>query len=333
MATDAGRAIVTENLTKVFHGRTVALHGVNLELEPASALGILGQNGAGKTTLVKLLLGLHVPTAGRVKVFGQTMSPSAAQLRRRMGYLPADPKFPPGMSTIDYLDFVGRLHGIGWRTRRARVASLLHAVELLRHTGDPATRLSTGHRARLAIAASLINDPDILIWDEPAQGLDPEARRGMLELMKTLSQSKTLLLCSHNLVELQEVCSAALVLHDGKAIFHGPIEELQGAMRPGELELCVTGDRKEITEAFKIIQKYQELESASLNRNLITIRIRPDVSHMTLLANVLVTLADKQIELADLRIAGGQTEQAIVQLRQRETGRGISRATETLAAA
>src|SRR4051794_3758044 len=114
------KAVLTESLTKIYQHRHIALNCVDLAVDRGAVLGILGQNGAGKTTLVKLLLGLQAPTAGRVYILGRHMSPNAAALRSRIGYLPADPRFPHGMTAIQYLDFVGRLHGLLRKTRRPR---------------------------------------------------------------------------------------------------------------------------------------------------------------------------------------------------------------------
>jgi len=124
-------------LTKIYQNRQIALNDVTLKLEPGHVLGLLGHNGAGKTTLLRLILGLHRPTAGWVRVFGQIMSPNAAALRRRIGYIPTNPQFPLGMSPISYLDYVARLFGIPAQARKPRLASLIRAVDLLK---SPATR-------------------------------------------------------------------------------------------------------------------------------------------------------------------------------------------------
>lgn len=331
MADEVGTVINTESLTKIYHGRQIALNCVDLQVEAGTVLGILGSNGAGKTTLVRLLMGLQVPTAGKVTILGQRMGPNAAALRRRIGFLSGDPKFPPQMSAIDYLDFVGRLSGLTHRYRRPRLASLLRAVDLLRVAGDPIRGYSAGMRTRLAIAASLINDPELLIWDEPSQGLDPEARRSMLQLMRNLSESKTLLLCSHNLTEIQDVCTRAIVMHQGQIIFNGELEELQASLRPSQIELLLAGDKKEIATATKTIQQLDELESCVLNRNQMTLVIKAGASHATALANVLVTLADHKIEMSNMRVSGPQTEQALAELIMEEGNRGLTRAHQPVA--
>ncbi|MFO0965285.1 MAG: ATP-binding cassette domain-containing protein [Gemmataceae bacterium] len=130
MAASAGGLVVeTYKLTKIYQNRQIALNDVTLRLEPGCVLGLLGHNGAGKTTLLRLILGLHRPTAGWVKVFGDTMTPNAADLRCRIGYIPTNPQFPRGMTPITYLDYIARLFGIP-RRRKPRLASLIRAVDL-----------------------------------------------------------------------------------------------------------------------------------------------------------------------------------------------------------
>src|SRR5206468_1025077 len=213
-------------LTKIYQNRQIALNDVTLRLEPGCVLGLLGPNGAGKTTLLRLILGLHRPTAGWVKVFGKTMTPNAADLRRRIGYIPTNPQFPRGMTPITYLDYIARLFGLPADVRKPRLASLIRAVDLLPVSGEKIAGFSSGMTSRLAVAASLINEPDLLIWDEPTHGLDIEARRSMLELIKRLAHEKTLIICSHNLSDVDEVCNHAAVLSQGQLIFQGSLQDL-----------------------------------------------------------------------------------------------------------
>src|SRR5256884_2864591 len=175
--------VETQRLTKIYQNRNIALNDVNLRVEPGCVLGLLGPNGAGKTTFLRLCLGLHRPTAGWVKVFGKLMGPNAAAVRRRIGYIPTNPQFPRGMSPISYLDYMARLFGLPQDVRKPRLASLIRAVDLLSASGDRVDGFSNGMTARLAVATSLINEPDLLVWDEPTHGLDIEARRSMLEVI------------------------------------------------------------------------------------------------------------------------------------------------------
>src|SRR5207247_2802736 len=132
--------------------------------------------------------GRHRPTAGGAKVFGKRMPANAADLRRRIGYIPTNPQSPRGMTPISYLDYMARLFGLPRDVRKPRLASLIRAVDLLNASGDTIAGFSNGMTARLAVAASLINEPDLLIWDEPTLGLGIEPRRSMLDLIQTLAR-------------------------------------------------------------------------------------------------------------------------------------------------
>src|SRR5438067_3822014 len=204
--------IETVRLTKIYQNRQIALNDVSLRIEPGCVLGLLGPNGAGKTTFLRLCLGLHRKTAGWVKVFGRHMHPNAASLRRRIGYIPTNPQFPKGMTPITYLDYMARLFGLPRNVRKPRLASLIRAVDLMAVSGQSMAGFSNGMTARLAVATSLINEPDLLIWDEPTHGLDPEARRSMLDLIKRLASEKTLIIASHNLNVIDDVRNHSAVL-------------------------------------------------------------------------------------------------------------------------
>jgi ABC-2 type transport system ATP-binding protein len=313
-------------LTKIYQNRQIALNDVTLKLEPGCVLGLLGHNGAGKTTLLRLVLGLHRPTAGWVKVFGQTMTPNAASLRRRIGYIPTNPQFPKGMTPITYLDYIARLFGLPAQARKPRLASLIRAVDLLNVSGDRIEGFSNGMIARLAVATSLINDPDLLIWDEPTLGLDPEARRSMLELIKTLAREKTLIVSSHNLSDVDEVCNHAAVLSRGKLIFFGSLQDLKGRMRRNHYELDLEGDQKSITKAVGVIKGLSDFKSVELRQRRLELRMSDDAANTAVLANVFMTLADSKVTLISVRTVGQQTEQAFLDLVEKEEARGFARA-------
>lgn len=324
---DKGVELVVETfkLTKIYQNRQIALNDVSLRLEPGSVLGLLGANGAGKTTLLRLIIGLHRPTAGWARVFGKIMTPNAAELRRRIGYIPTNPQFPRGMTPISYLDYMARLFGLPAQIRKPRLASLIRAVDLLGASGDPITAFSTGMTARLAVAASLINEPDLLIWDEPTQGLDPEARRSMLDLIKSLSQEKTLIVSSHNLSDIDEVCNHAAVLSHGQLIYSGTLTELKGKMRRNHFEIDLDGDQKTIAKVVQTLRSSNEFQLVDLRQKRMEIQIQEESACSSALANVMMALNDNKINLVSIRSVGQQTEQAYLELVGKEESRGFAR--------
>jgi len=317
--------VETSKLTKIYQNRQIALNDVTLKIEPGCVLGLLGANGAGKTTFLRLIIGLHRPTAGWARLFGKTMTTNSADLRRRIGYIPTNPQFPRYMTPITYLDYMARLFGLPADVRKPRLASLIRAVELLSASGHPISRFSTGMTARLAVAASLINEPDLLVWDEPTHGLDPEARRSMLELVKTLSREKTLIVSSHNLSDIDEVCNHAAVLSHGQLIYYGSLQDLKGRMRRNHYELDVEGDPKGIAKATQALQKLQDFKTVTLRSRRLDLYLHDDVVNSAALAQALNALTENKVALVSIRSVGQQTEQAYLDLVEKEESRGFAR--------
>ncbi|CAN5234973.1 ABC transporter ATP-binding protein [soil metagenome] len=323
--TEAELVVESSQLTKIYQNRQIALNDATLAIEPGTVLGLLGPNGAGKTTFLRLILGLHRPTAGWAKVFGERMTPNAANLRRRIGYIPTNPQFPRGMTPISYLDYIARLFGMSANARKPRLATLIRAVDLLAHAGVAIANFTPGMTGRLAVAASLINDPDLLIWDEPTHGLDVEARRSMLELIKQLAAEKTLILSSHNLTDVDEVCNHAAVLNKGQLIFHGTLQELKGRIRKNHYELDLDGDQKSIAKAVAAIKSMKEVTQAVLRQRRLDLKLSDDVPNSAILAQVFQVLFDNKLSLISVRSVGMQTEQAYLDLMEKEELKGFTR--------
>ena len=322
---NAELVVETSQLTKIYNNRQIALNDVTLKLEPGCVLGLLGSNGAGKTTLLRLIIGLHRPTAGWAKVFGRVMTPNSADLRRRIGYIPTNPQFPHGMTPITYLDYMARLFGLPAEVRKPRLASLIRAVDLLPHSGSRIDGFSNGQTARLAVATSLINDPELLIWDEPTHGLDPEARRSMLDLIKTLSAEKTLIVSSHNLSDIDEVCNHAAVLSHGQLIYCGSLQDLKGRMRRNHYELDVEGDQKAIAKATTALRTMSDFKSVTLRQRKLELWLHEETVITAALAQALTALHDLKVSLVSIRSVGQQTEQAFLDLVEKEESRGFAR--------
>lgn len=233
--------IIFERVTKVYAQRQVALADISFNLPAGSTIGLLGANGSGKSTLLRIAMGLISATAGEVSVFGQRMHPGARAIRQRIGFLSDSPAFPKDLTAIGYLNFVGRCFGLEHREHQARMGTLLRAVGLTDDAGRKIGTYSTGMRTRLGIAASLMNDPDLLIWDEPTAGLDPISRRQTLDLLEEFRQRKTVVLSSHILGDIDRVCDRLLVLNQGQLLFDGSRADLENVLPKNILELRVTG--------------------------------------------------------------------------------------------
>ncbi len=214
-------AIETSNLSKRF-GQRKAVDGLTISIPAGTIAGFVGPNGAGKTTTIRLLLGLLRPDEGSATILGKSLTDPRSYLPR-VGALIEAPAFYPGLSGQTNLEVLARLGG----HPRSRVGQLLEMVELSDRAGDHVRTYSQGMKQRLGVAMALLPDPDLLILDEPANGLDPLGIIAMRDLLRHLrEQGKTIFLSSHLLGELEQVTDWLVMLHQGKALFSGPAREL-----------------------------------------------------------------------------------------------------------
>src|SRR5437899_10122335 len=207
---------------------------------------------------------------------------------------------------------MARLFGLPAEARKRRLASLIRAFDLLPASGEPIAGFSNGMTSRLAVAASLINEPDLLVWDEPTHGLDIEARRSMLELIKTLAREKTLIVSSHNLSDIDEVCNHAAVLSRGQLIYSGSLQDLKGRMRKNHYELDLEGDQKAIGRAAQAIKASSDFKAVNVRQRRLEVHINEESNNASALATVFMTLADNKVNLVSIRSVGQQTEQAFL---------------------
>jgi ABC-type multidrug transport system ATPase subunit len=234
--------ISIEGLTKTYH-RTRALDALDLEIR-AGMHGLLGANGAGKTTLMRILAGVIRPTSGRVVVGGRDLAVAASRVanQRTLGYLPQDLGLYPDLTGWETLDYFGLVKGMRDREiRRRRVAAMLETVGLTAHGRRRVGAYSGGMRQRLGIAQALINEPQLLIVDEPTAGLDPEERIRFRNLLVELAGDRTVLLSTHIVDDVAQTCSDLTVLAGGHAVFRGSPADLVRAAS-GRVWL-VEGDR------------------------------------------------------------------------------------------
>jgi ABC-2 type transport system ATP-binding protein len=215
-----------ENL-EIQYGRHKALDDVTLRFE-SGALGLLGPNGAGKSSLLRALLGFVRPARGEVSVLGQRLEGDMRPLRRRIGYHPEDDVQFPGMNGLSAVALCGELSGLPRSDALQRAHEILYFVGLGEARYRPAESYSQGMRQRLKLAQALVHDPELLILDEPTNGLDPRGRQEMLDLIRELAHEKgiNLILSSHLLPDVERVCDQVALLHRGALVRSGHLDEL-----------------------------------------------------------------------------------------------------------
>ncbi len=218
--------IEARGLTKQF-GEFLAVRDVSFEVPSGQVVAFLGPNGAGKTTTMRLLTGFLAPTRGTAAIAGLDVQHDRIAAAERLGYLPENGPLYPDMAPTELLKFFGRARGIPGSRLADRIDAVVALCALEAVAYKPIAKLSKGYRQRVAMAQALLHDPDVLILDEPTSGLDPNQIRGVRELIRELGRSKTVLVSTHILQEVEPVADRLLFIHDGRIVFDGPPASLR----------------------------------------------------------------------------------------------------------
>lgn len=209
--------IRTEKLNKYFGG-TQALKGVSFEIQKGEIVGFLGRNGAGKTTLMRILTSYLPASSGRVMIDGKDVLKHSMAIRRKIGYLPENPPLYPNMTVRDYVRFAARLKDVPSKRLRAQVEKVLDECYLRNVAHRTIATLSKGYQQRVGIAQAIINDPQILILDEPTNGLDPVQIQRVRELIRNLEEQRTVIISTHILSEIEQIAQRVLIIKDGMIV-------------------------------------------------------------------------------------------------------------------
>jgi len=232
--------IEVTNLTKKFNEKTI-LDGINFEVEESEIFGFLGPNGAGKTTTMRILLGLLKPTSGKATVFGKELDDND-DFRRRVGVLLENDGLYERLSAYENLNYFAQIYSVS--SMEEKIKNLLDFVGLSDRQHDRVGEFSKGMKRRLALARSIIHDPDVLFYDEPSSGLDPEAQKMVRDLILRLARDKgkTVFLNSHDLDEVQRICTKIAILQGGRIKAYDTIENLEKKFSRPAIEIALTDD-------------------------------------------------------------------------------------------
>lgn len=228
-------AIAIEDLS-VWYGRTPAVRHLSMHVPPGSIYGLVGPSGAGKSTTMRVLATIQQPDTGTVLVDGIDIRANSAEVRGIIGYLPDFSGLYEGLTVGEYLDFYGGIYGVPSRRRRAMTDELLELIGLTEQRNSQVKALSRGMRQKLGLARCLVHDPSILLLDEPASGMDPASRLDSRDILQELARlGKTILISSHLLSELGEICSHLGIMRAGELIAEGSVGEIMRAVSPDPL--------------------------------------------------------------------------------------------------
>jgi ABC-2 type transport system ATP-binding protein len=219
------KLIVLDGLSKRF-GSLTAVDNVLFAVEKGQVLGFLGPNGAGKSTTMKMIAGFLEPTSGSAEIAGYDIATSSVEARKKIGYLPEGAPTYGDMTPASFLDFIAEIRGFDGTEKFRRVASVVEKVRLLEVLHQPIDTLSKGYKRRVGLAQALVHDPDVLILDEPTDGLDPNQKHHVRSLIREMSSDKAIIVSTHILEEVEAVCSRAIIIASGVIVADGTPEEL-----------------------------------------------------------------------------------------------------------
>ncbi len=292
--------IETRGLTKRY-GSVVAVEDLNLEVEEGEVFGLLGPNGSGKTTTILMLLGLTEPTSGEARVLGFDPVREPLKVKARVGYLPDQVGFYGELTAWENLRYTTRLLGLDDREAQARIEEVLKRMGLFEVKDRKVQAYSRGMRQRLGLAEVLLKRPKIAILDEPTLGLDPEAAREFLGMIRNLkAEGITVLLSSHLLHQVQEICDRVGLFHRGRLALLGRVEELAERVLGGGYEILVEAGPG-LEEAFRGLEGVNRVEAAGGRYRILAQRdLRPEVARLAAERGALYSLTLRQPSLDEI---------------------------------
>ena len=217
--------IEIEGLVRRFGGLT-AVGGISLRVAKGEVLGFLGPNGAGKSTTMKMITGFLAPTSGTARICGHDVEKESMAAKRKLGYLPEGAPAYTDMTPGAFLDFIADIRGLSGATKAARIAAVVKQVHLEQVLHQPIETLSKGFKRRVGLAQAILHDPEVLVLDEPTDGLDPNQKFEVRGLIRSMAKDKAIVLSTHILEEVEAVCTRAIIIAKGRVLFDGTPESL-----------------------------------------------------------------------------------------------------------
>ncbi|NOY14581.1 MAG: ABC transporter ATP-binding protein [Deltaproteobacteria bacterium] len=243
------------NLTRRY-GQLTAVDHVSCRIGRGEIIGLLGQNGAGKSTIMKMLTGFLEPSSGQIRIAGEELQTDPRRAQSRIGYLPENCPLYPEMSVVDFLDYTATLRGLKARERPEAIRRVIRQTELQAKATALIATLSRGYRQRVGVAQTLLHKPEILILDEPTNGLDPGQIEQMRELIRALGKTATVIISTHILQEVEVTCDRVLILRQGKLALDSHLAELT---RGSTLRLSCGAQKEPLTEQLKGLPRIDEI--------------------------------------------------------------------------
>lgn len=305
--------IETRGLTRRY-GDVVALDRLDLSVDKGDIFAFIGPNGAGKSTTLRILATLLRPSSGQAYVCGYSVLGQARHIRRRIGYVPDFFGVYRDTTVAEYLEYFAALYRLEPKQRSRTISDVLALTDLSGKTHADVSSLSRGMQQRLGLARVLLHDPEVLLLDEPASGLDPRARVEIRALLHELrAMGKTIVISSHILVELAELCNKVGIIEQGRLVYSGPIDEVLARVRRRGVVQIATSPLDHLDRARAILEGRQAVKSVTRRADLLEVELASEDTDPT---EVLQTLLDAKVPVSLFRLEQVNLEDAFLQLTQ-----------------
>ncbi|WP_454063805.1 ABC transporter ATP-binding protein [Candidatus Nitrospira salsa] len=304
-----GTMVDITGLRKEF-GAIVAVDGVSFTVGQGEVLGFLGPNGAGKSTTMKMITGFLTPTGGTAKICGYDILEQPLEAKKRIGYLPEGAPAYQDMTPAAFLAFIGEMRGFGGEDLRHRISDTVEKVNLQSVLEQPIETLSKGFKRRLGLAQAILHDPEVLILDEPTDGLDPNQKHEVRTLIRAMAPEKAIILSTHILEEVQAVCTRAMIIAKGKVVTDGTPADLEG-QSPTHNTIVLTvrsGDVYAMQAELAKIAGVNKVEEIGQDGGFSQFRIFPERGRW-IIAEVGQCAREQQWEVAELHVERGQLDE------------------------
>ena len=274
------------------YGNLKAVDNISFEIGGGEVVGLLGHNGAGKTTVMKMMTGYLEPTSGSIRIDNLEIGKDTQKIQKRIGYLPENCPVWPEMTVIDYLNYQASLHHVPETEQVSAVARAIKHTALKDHATVTIQTLSRGYRQRVGVAQAILHNPDIIILDEPTNGLDPIQIHQMRNLIQELSKSATVIISTHILQEVQAVCKRVLIMREGKLIIDSTIDDLQAGHR-----LLLAIDNKEADKYLSKLDGVKGVKQTDSSDNIVQYTLEAESSLAPMIAEAVQKAGDKLYQL------------------------------------
>jgi ABC-2 type transport system ATP-binding protein len=320
--------IEVQNLTKRY-GPITAIRDVSFSVAPGEIIGFLGPNGAGKTTTMRILACFMPASGGSARVAGYDVFSESMEVRRRIGYLPESVPLYPELGVADYLDFVAEVKGVGRSERKRRVAEVLERCLITDVQSRLIGKLSKGYRQRVGLAQAIINDPHVLVLDEPTIGLDPKQITEIRALIKSLAGEHTVILSTHILPEVSMLCAGVIIINKGVIVAQGPIDTLVEQFFPtARVQVEIVGPPAAVREGMRRVPGVLEVRDEALADGRGTYVVE-SARGRDVRAEIFQLAAQQRWELRELKRVGMTLEEVFIRI---VAGEDAAEAEETVKA-